>query len=68
MKCNEDDAKKDVADCSSTMQSGLNGSIYKWSPFTQIHFGDQGFKRLRGTSGVCYVDLDLTDNKSYALK
>lgn len=68
MKCNEDDAKKDRADCLSAMQSGLNESIYRWSPFTQMHFEVQGFKRLRGTSGVCYVDLDLTDNKNYALK
>lgn len=52
----------------SMMQSGLNESIYKWALFSQIHFGVQWLKRLRGISGVCYADLDLTDDKNYVLK
>lgn len=69
-KCEEDDIrdKEHRADCPSTMQSGLNESIYEWALFSQIHFGVQWLKRLRGISGVCYVDLNLTDNKNYALK
>lgn len=60
--------KEARADCLSTVQSGLSDSIYQWALFSQIHFGVQWLKRLKGISGVCYVDLDLTDNKNYALR
>lgn len=60
--------KESRADHLSTAQSGLSDNIYQWALFSQIHFGVQWLKRLRGISGVCYVDLDLIDNKNYALR